>query len=68
MTPTAMKPRARRVSTFRIDDGGLGLVEPVWIVRFNGTRMRFVHPSLDRALASAFAWRIATMPKWHLVS
>ncbi|WP_124083796.1 hypothetical protein [Burkholderia gladioli] len=62
-----LKPRGRPITTFRIDEGGASSAEPAWMVRFNGAGVCFVNSSLDRALASAFAWRVAMMPKWHLL-
>nr|WP_123037017.1 hypothetical protein [Burkholderia gladioli] len=61
MIAQALKPRARRVTTFRLDEGGaLVAAEPAWLVRFSGVNMRFVDPSLDGALAMALEWCIAT--------
>ncbi|KAF1065264.1 hypothetical protein DX980_20125 [Burkholderia gladioli] len=60
MMARALKPRARRVTTFRIDESGAGSAEPAWMVRFIGANMRFVDPSLDFALAMALEWCIAT--------
>ncbi|WP_369055027.1 hypothetical protein [Burkholderia gladioli] len=61
MIPQALKPRARPVTTFRIDgDGGLVAPEPAWLVHFSGSTVRFVDPSLAGALAMALEWCIAT--------
>ncbi|WP_186058936.1 hypothetical protein [Burkholderia gladioli] len=62
-----LKPRARPIMTFRIDEGGASSAEPAWMVRFSGAGVCFVNSSLDCALASAFAWRVAMVPKWHLL-
>ncbi|AJX00325.1 hypothetical protein BM43_3042 [Burkholderia gladioli] len=60
MIARSLKPRVRRVTTFRIDEGGAIAAEPAWMVRFIGANMRFVDPSLDEALAMALEWCIAT--------